>query len=252
MAIKTKGEIINEAFAQLRISGLTVNATPKEEEKALGRLEDMAAEYESRNICIDYLFEEDPDPSSSTGVDRAFNFMLSTNLAVRMIPDFGKKSAQNDSLTELKGQATQSLSNASARTAIVNQTNYPEKHPVGMGNTFRWNRWRRFYREKEDAPISCETEVMPLNVAKSFSESWIDQLADGETITDFTITESDGLELQSNSINADANGIDYRVKSIKCGAQCVTIEVITDLSTPDNFDVRIVNFNVLPNDTLGG
>ena len=249
MPVKTKGEHINDAYAQLRISGLTVEPTPAEQEKALNRMEDMAAEFESRNICINYAFEEVPDPATISGVNVEFNYMMSTNLATRLIPDFGKKTAKNDSLSDLKKQASQSLSNASARTAIVNPVEYPTRMPIGSGNTFRWNRWRRFYKPKEPAPASCETEPMQLNTAGRFIATWADWLADGETITDFVIKVSDGLTLLDSQIQNDDTEVFYRVQADKKGFQKVTITIVTSISTPQNADVREINFNVLFNDS---
>ena len=76
-----KSGIINDAFSQLRISGLTVIASPKNNETALSRLEDMAEELEGRNICMSYNFEEEPDPNSQMGTAKKFNYMFKTNLA---------------------------------------------------------------------------------------------------------------------------------------------------------------------------
>ena len=112
----TKVDIINGAYTQMRISGLTVDPTPEDVEVALDRLEDMCAELEdSRNICIGYNFEEQPDPNSLTDTKRKYSHMLKTNLAMRLLHDFGKVPPPT-----LANQASQSLSTASSAVAAEN------------------------------------------------------------------------------------------------------------------------------------
>jgi hypothetical protein len=244
----TKDDLIIGAFDELRISGLTVSATPKEKTQALTKMEEMAAEYESRNICINYLFEDEPDPASSSGIGLQFNQMMKTNLAVRLIPTFGKNSQTSPALMDLKGQASASLSNASARTAVVNKVNYPDRQALGSGNSFRWGqRWRRFYKSSPNAPISCSTEQMQLNTTDRFIASWANFLGEDETITSFTIKASSGLTILTSQIQNDSTEVFYRVKTILCGFQTVTISIVTSITTPEYADVRTVNFDVINN-----
>ncbi len=249
MTMLTKGEVVTNAYSQLKISGLTSNPRPEELENALNRLESMMAEFNGRNICLDYAFEDVPDLATSTEVDVQFNQMMETNLATRLIPDFGKKAAQDDSLNELKKQATQSLSNASARSAMLNRGIYPRRQAVGSGNTFRWQRWRRFTQDADNAPIDCSTVQMPLNIVKTIDASWSDEIDTGvQVITSATITYSTGLTQQALSFDDDS--VTFTVLSTLCGAQTATIEIVTDLTTPNNFDVRIIDFNIIDNNTL--
>lgn len=251
MAIASKAELINDAYSQLRISGITVNAGSEDNSLALSRIESMMAEFDSRNICVGYNFEEQPDPSSSSGVNIKFNYMVSTNLAIRLVPDFGKKIADNDSLVMLGKQANQSLSTASAVTAIVNESVYPRRMPRGSGNTFRWNHLRRFSQDAKPAAVSCDTVQTPLNTAKPITETWLDNLGSDEIITSFIIGYSTGLrEIVAAAISSDGKSISFTVLSDVPGAQFATIQIITNLSTPYNRDVRVVDFNVLPNNTL--
>jgi len=249
MALKTKGEHINKAYTELRISGITVNATPEENAIALDSLEDMMAELEDRNICLNYNFEETPDPSTNANVQRPYNNMIATNLAVRLLASFGKTANETPSLFQ---QATQSLSWATNSTAVVNETKYPRRQAMGQGNTFRWNRWRRYFPEDPNVVISCETNNQPLNTIRDYTETWDTTLPTGETITSFEADPSNGLEVTASSIGSDSRSIDFTVKSAKAGVQEITISIVTDVSTPENRDVRIVNFNVENNNTLDG
>jgi hypothetical protein len=243
--MKTKGDIVSSAYTRLRISGLTVNPTPEENALALDRLETMCAELEGRNICLSYSFEDSPDPATLSGVQNQFNNMLESNLAIRLAPDFGKKLSENDSLMKLEKQAAQSMSNASARTARVNEVTQPNRRSRGSGNTFRWNRFNRFYRESAPPVISCDTITIPLDVVKTDTQDWAYQLAESEVIQSFAIDVSNGLELLSSS-NTD-KAVTYTVRSKLCGAQQVSITIVSDLTSPYNFDVREINYNVVDN-----
>ena len=67
-----KGDIINEAYALIRISGITSQPTPEELEKALDRLESMAEEFFGRNINVNYAFEDEPDPNTPHTMARKY------------------------------------------------------------------------------------------------------------------------------------------------------------------------------------
>lgn len=246
MAVSTKSDILRGAFSQLRISGITVNPTAEDNVLALDRLEDMAQEWEGRNMCINFAFEDSPDPATVTGVDPKFNQALKTNLALRLVPDFGKDRAD---IVTLQTQATQSLSNLSALTARVNPTRYPDRMAVGSGNTYRWNRWVRYYRERPNVVVSCETQELQLNSKADYIATWADWLESGETITSFEIVNTNGLEISGAVIQNNSTEIFYTVKGILCGAQKVTISIVTSLSTPDNADTRTVDFDIIDNNS---
>ena len=87
---RTKIEIINGAYSRMRISGLTAQPTPEDIVKALNRLEDMAEEFDGRNICTGYNFEDDPDVNSLHNMERKFWGPYKAILATRLLADFGK------------------------------------------------------------------------------------------------------------------------------------------------------------------
>ena len=110
----TKIEIVNGAYSEIRISGLTIQPTPRNAELGLAKLEDMMAEYQGVNICVGYNFEELPDANTETMVDKKFNKMMKTNLAIELIAAFNKVVPM--SLTKL---ASSSLSLGSSMVAKV-------------------------------------------------------------------------------------------------------------------------------------
>lgn len=243
MPQKTKGEHINDAYSRLRISGITVNPTAGDNELALTRLEDMVAEYSGRNICLNYNFEQQPDPATRSGIDMQFNNMISSNLALKLAPDFGKGMKIDPVLIN---EANQSVSNAQARTARVNPSRRSRLMPLGSGNYLSRLNDVDYINEQPEAPISCETKQLEVEITRDYSVSWYDFLNPdtAEEITDYTIEASGGLRLNSSAINADLDGINFNVTATEAGWQRVIIQIITSDSTPNKADERVVNFNV--------
>lgn len=236
--MSTKIDLINDAYSQLRISGLTVQPTPEDISKALERLEDMAEEWESRDMCIGFNFEESPDPNSASGVQRAFKYAVSTNLAVRLIPDFNKPVPP-----QLIAMATQAAANVSARTARPQQTNYPGRQPRGSGTTLRFNRWRRFYPTAAVSPVGCDVNRMRLNDVDDFFETWDSYLLVGEDVASYTLTAEAGLAVVSQSLSSPR--VNYRIRADGTGSDAddnifsVTITVTT---TTGRVDQRVIQF----------
>jgi hypothetical protein len=240
--IFTKVDAIIDAYSQLTISGITVDPTPEDLELALDRLEGMASEWATRNICDYYNFEDEPDPNSLTNVKRGYKQAFATNLAVRLIPDF-KKTVPD----VLFKQATQSLSNLSGRSAMerINGVPYPTRQPRGSGNTLRYNRWNRFYRNQNVSPNSCATNRMVIGDINDYVEHYDAYLNDGEVIDSFSIILDPGLRLISSS-NTD-NEIEYRIEArtgdTNQGNQQLTIVMDTDSGRRET---RYVFFNLIP------
>ena len=235
-----KGDRINDAYSQMRISGLTVNPTPEDLEIALMRLENMMAEFQSRNICADYNFENSPDPNSPTNVERWAWHGISTNLAIRLIPDFNKAVPQI-----LITQANQSLSNMSGQSALVREINYPNRQPRGRGNTTRYNRWAKFYHPQEEAPLSCATIIMTLDDVDDFIEHFDSYLNSGEVISSYAITADSGLSIVNDSLTSP--DVFYRIKAIGAidttsnSFQQVKIVATTDAG---RIETRLINFEI--------
>lgn len=205
--IAFKVDIIKDAYSQLRISGITTNPTPSDLETALIRLENMVAEWRQK-ISINYAFEDCPDPNTETNVKRSFWHCLATNLAVRLIPDFNKQVPQS-----LMNQAVQSYSSMVGSVAMdrINQVDYPNRMPMGSGNTLKYNRWQRFYKRSGDDANAANLIEMTKGDVNDFTEHFDSYLKDGEYIYEFTITTDDGLDVESSE-SSDTD-VDYRIKA---------------------------------------
>ena len=231
---KLKGDLVNRAYQWLRISGLTSKATPEEISTALSVMEDMLIEFKSRNICSNYVFEEFPDPSTDSRLEPEFNNAVETNLALRMANFFGKEAPAT-----LSRMATQSLSNWSARTARVNMINPPNRQPRGSGNTFRFSNWVRYYRFENNAPISCETLDLKVDEINSFGIDFRNYLNMGETISSFTLEESNGVEILSSSESLGI--VTIECKGLLPGVQTVLITINT---SDGRVNPELVYFNI--------
>ncbi len=242
-----KVEILNDAFSQMRINGLTRQPTPGDLELMLKRLENMAAEFNARNMDPGWNFEDEPDPNSVTNIQRAYFHTYATNVAVRTLPDFGMSATE-----DLRRQANQSLSFMSASIAAnrVDEVFYSIRHPKGAGNDNYYNRWSRFYQdERAAANVSNLAEIFVDDV-NDFNEQFNAYLRKDETVTSFDIVVDKGLELISSSL---VNGQDvvYRIRgkadseSQRTATRQVTIIATT---SDDRVQTRRRYFQVVPRD----
>lgn len=234
-----KSDIINTAYTHLIISGITSDPTPEETDFALDVLEDMANEFEARNICTGYNFQDEPDVNDESGLERQFFNAYKTNLAMRLISAFGKQIPP-----VLMSQANQSLSSMSARTAKVRQIQHPNRMPRGSGSTLRFNRWRRFFRDPAQAPISCDTNKLQIGEVNDYLEDFGAYLRDFEYIESYTIESTDALDIEESS--NDDNIVYYRVKAVSTSETSSAYQLvrITITTTDQRIEKREINFNV--------
>jgi len=230
-----KIEVINGAYSRIRISGLTVQATPNDTALALDRLEDLAEELSASNICIGYNFENEPDANSETNVKRKFKSLLETNLAVRLLSDFGKEIPQSLGLL-----ASGTLSSAASITASqrIREVQPPRRMPRGSGNR---DRYRHYQVPVELPPNECATNIIKIGEISDFTEDFETYLS-GETLSSYTIAADAGLSVESDS--NDDPLISYRIKAlanIEGVWQQVKITITTDTG---RIEIRTINFEV--------
>ena len=242
--MRLKGELINGAYSQARISGITKSPTPEELKLALVKLEGMAREYEGRNICVNYNFEDTPDLNSLHNVEEKYWFAFTTNLAVRLLSDFGK-----DPIPALKTDQIASFSFLSASTAPIRQTRYPNRQPMGSGNDLRYSKTQRYYRPQPEAPLSCTTNTMFIGDIDNFTEHFDAYLNDGETISSYVLTNDNGLTI-TNDTNATPD-ITYTVEADGNNEEQSNslLQVKIVVTTSDGrIATRIINFKLISTD----
>lgn len=84
----TKGEIVNEAFAELALGGQAIDIDPEERELGLRRLDAMMASWEARGILLSYDFTTDLAGTSGLADGAVEGVWL--KLAESIGPTFGK------------------------------------------------------------------------------------------------------------------------------------------------------------------
>ena len=241
-----KSETINDAFSQLRISGLTVIASPKNNATALRRLETMASELEGRNMCMGFNFEEEPDPNSQMGIARKFEYMFETNLALRLAVDFGKVIPQS-----LSALASSSMSSASSSVAAENirQVQPSRRNPLGSGN-HRNTRYRRYQYPDPLPPNECATNELFISNTQDYVEPFDVYLGE-ETISSYVISADPGLTIVSDSNNDTS--VSYRITAVDNSTQGIWQQVKIVITTnSDRVETRLINFEISDSVTVGG
>ena len=232
--MRLKVDIVNEAYRQMRISGLTINPKPEFIETALSVLEGMMALLEEgRNLCVGYKFEEVPDANTEHGVRNSHFLMMATNLAIQLIPHFNKTVPQI--LYNLAG-ANYTTSSAIVAAANIRQVQAPRTMPRGSGNTNKYNRWQLFNRNEILAPNDCETNKIIVGEINDYAELFLAYLKT-EIIASFTIEVSAGLLLLISSNTDDT--VSYRVQGVTntTSFQSVLIKITTDTGRVEHREV---------------
>jgi len=237
MANDLKIDIINGAYSQMRISGITVDPGPEALVLALRRLEGVANELEGRNVCTGYYFEEEPDVNSPSGLDKKFWYSFECILAMRLLSDFGK-GMQPDPM--LARNASAQMSFLYSSTANPRQIQYSSRQSIGAGNRLLYG-WRKFYEPVSEAPNVCATNRMIEGSIDDFVQHFNSYLNDGEAIASYTIEADTGLTIVSDSDTSP--DIDYQIKADgdAFGHLRVKIVVTTDAG---RVEPRIINFEV--------
>lgn len=135
----TKRDLIGHAYTECALNGWEYDITPEEMDKALTRLDMLAADLTGRGLNIGYNAPSavgQGDLDDDLGCPDQAVFGLSVLMAQRLCPTMGKKLSQES--RETLNAAMKSL-RASA-TSLVPSMRLARNTPLGSGN-----RWGRFY-----------------------------------------------------------------------------------------------------------
>lgn len=219
----SKGDIVSEAYSRMRISGLTVDPSPEDVMTGLSMLEQMAAEWYELNIDANYNFSDygEADPNEDSGIPMWALSAFSSNLALRLLSDFGKTATQ-----ELYGMASQSYSFISNKTAPVRELTYSQRMPVGTGNRIR-SRYQRFYGAVTKAPLDADTIKVKVGSIQDYEIDIDALLGDDETLTSYTKEVGTGLTLLSDTYANDILTLRVRADEAVDASIKVTITAST-------------------------
>lgn len=146
----TKGDIVRQAYIELRISGLTNEATPEDTQIALKKLDSMLLAWTNKGLNLSWNKSDnfvDPDPQEDSGISDADYEAIYVNLAVKLAPAFGKPPTQLDSFAR-------ELYAGLFSTVLPTQQNN-EYMPLGSGS--RRGACTPVYQESSE-PIDVEND----------------------------------------------------------------------------------------------
>jgi len=237
-----KGDIVNDGFSQLRISGITCDPGSEDKKLAIDRLENLMQEMKDRDVCLDWNTEDSPDLNTPSGIKRSQRFAIACILATRLVPDFGKGEKPDPILFKNAGAQSSFLYSS---TANPRQTQYPGRQAVGSGNL---RRHRRFYREPARVPNTCESIQMVIGNIDNFVEHFDAWLIDPEDLASYTIESDTGLTIVSDTISATNKNINYQVSAV--GGNSVRSDgflqvKIVATSTTGRIETRLINFELI-------
>jgi P22 tail accessory factor len=219
-----KVDLINGAYSRMRVSGLTNKPSPEDIKLALQRLEDMAAMWFGRNVNAGYFFEDQPDPSTPHNVQPRFRSAFEANLAMLLLADFGK-----DPKPTLVAEANATLSNLFAGTAKVANVEYPDRMPLGSGNSYRVDKLRHFYPTISPESASSSINNMISGNINDYATHFDYYLRQGETITTFTIASSEPSRVSVSNSAVSGSDVGYRGTAGDEGNAVISITITTSL-----------------------
>ena len=144
----TKFHIVDRAFAEIGLTGYTLNASPEEQQDAIYQLDSMMAEWLSQGVNVSYILPTSPEDallSDDSGLSMADINGVAKQLAIRICPSYGKTASPH-----LMGSAAQAKNALWVAHMTVPASRYPASMPVGAGNRSYGTLIDRFYN---GAPI---------------------------------------------------------------------------------------------------
>lgn len=128
----TKRQFVNQAFEEIGLASYVYDLTPEQLNSAVTKLDSMMATWNAKGIRLGYPLVSDPDQSdieSDTFVpDSAFE-AITTNLAIRLAPSYGKTVSQ-----DTKAIAKDAFNTLLSRAAVPPEMQLPDAMPLGAGN----------------------------------------------------------------------------------------------------------------------
>lgn len=228
--MKTKIQLVSQAFDELRINGITSNADSEDADLALESLEQLVSEL---TFDIGWRFEPEPDPNTVTGIPIWAESAIYLSLAVRIADRYGKQ------ISTMKADAA--MGRLIGRVKKPRLVGYPANMPAGLGNRRQYRSIDIFMPQVVEAPNDVNTETMSYGDVRLITIDFTDVLQPGELIQSYTKEPSEGLTITGDSF-AD-NVITFTVKADDFAYQFVIFKVTGDLGTVVNrridFDVSI-------------
>jgi len=232
--VKTKIELVNGAFAELRISGLTSATDAEDIELGLSALEDVMHDV---NLSLPFNFEELPDPNTESGLPEFAALAIKLKLAERLAPSYNKSSA-------IPG-----LPSAWSRLITrISQPQYLQPSalmPLGRGN-------RPYFSSNNymPSPVNLPSGTIELNIndAGMFLVEFGDYLQPGEVISSVTDTAEAGITVLSDAITGDSYNIEVQAGT-STGLTRIKLAMVGDMGSKRT---RYMYFNIVDGTSANG
>lgn len=211
----TKGDLINGAFAFLRISGITVNPNGDDISLAISILDDKCAEL-GMSYDIGYSLPQEYGASSTSdesGITPEIAGAIKKILALELAPIY-KPDSNLGRLEYLARDGLKAIQNA---TINISTNQYPETLPQGSGNTWRYSA-TTFY----PSPAPYDAESVIKGESEALNIDWSSYLV-GDVITAVTYEYGSGIALSDETYGEQSTSALVSFVSVGVYEVCVTI-----------------------------
>jgi len=232
--MKTKIQLVSQAFDELRINGITANADSEDIVLALESQEQLVSE-----LTFDIGWRFGTDPNEVTGIPMYAESAIYLSLAVRIADRYGKQ------ISPMKADAA--MGRLIGRVQKPRLVNYPANMPAGLGNRRQYRSLDIYMPQVVEAPNNVNTESMSFGDIRSVSIDFTNVLQPNEVIQSYTKEPSEGLTITNESFAG--NVITFTVKADDLAYQFVIFKVTGDMGTVAN---RRIDFSVSGYESIRG
>lgn len=188
-----KGELVNGAYAIIRISGLTLTASPDEITAGIQEADDLASELKGRGVDVNWQQPSNyglSDPADTSGLTPEMAGPFKSILSLRLVDLFGKQATPS-----LAKRADDGMRALEQITVSVPQSELPSTLPFGSGNEWDY-RSRRFYSEPA---INNDADYVFLGDVLNYTEDFSSWLIDDVLATVTWESSDSGIEIENTS-----------------------------------------------------
>lgn len=221
--MKTKIQLVSQAFDELRINGITSKADSEDVVLALNSLEQLMSEL---TIDIGWRFEEDPDPNTMSGIQRFAESAIYLALAVRIAPRYGKDA------NLIRGQASAAMNALMSKVNKPRRVSYSTRMPLGLGNRRQYPYGSQFMPAPDQAPNDVNTEVFVIGDSRPVAVDFTDYMQPNEVVSTYTLSATSGLTVTNELLTG--NILSFTVTAGNLGYQVVTLSAAGDAGTIKN------------------
>lgn len=234
--MKTKIQLVSQAFDELRINGITSKAKNEDVDLALESLEQLVSEL---TFDIGWRFEDIPDPNSPTGIDKSAESAIYLSLAVRIADRYGKQ------ISPMKADAA--MSRLLSRAQKPRQVVYPDRMPMGLGNRRQYRYENQFMPQQIQAPNNVNTEYITYGDKVQLSIDFTNYIRPNETVSSYTKEFSQGIVISGDYLSG--NTVTFTVEAKSVGYEYVMFKATGDAGTIIN---RRIDFNLNSTESARG